>query len=769
MIDLTTVFTRTRGRSMLVLATVVALSLLAALQLGRLRLDVSAEGFRLEGDKAVEMYEKAGSLFGRDQGAVILLSDPVLFVADNLTAIRNVQDKLTRLDGIAEVHSLFNTTHLRVVDDFIQSGPYIETSQLSDAAVEALIADANADPFVSGTLISRDGTTLALQLVLSAEGDDAVALYDEIENTIAPLHSLLSEVRQINPVMIDRELQERILADIGTIGPIALAILFTVMFACCRSARLALLPLITAGVSILWLLGLLPWLGLSLNILTSLVPALLVIIGSTEDIHLIAEYRAARESQRSRSEAIATMMRRMLLITAITAFTSFVGMASITLNPIQMMREFSLVASLGLALNYLITILLVPAYLNCIETCAGATRCRTTRWLSRANCERYYGTLWRHRRKFGLMAVAGLCACLASTPGLRVDSSLIDFMAVDSPTLRDLARIEEKLGGANLLQIVIEAPHEGALKTPAMLKQIDKLQRYLSGSEIFEHNLSLVDLIALSYSLVNDSGKREVPVEQSVVDELLLFMEDEKLSRFVDADFRRTVVYARHELLSSRSFAQAVEALERFIRSDLDDRLHITVTGEAVITGHALDTIASGQLLSLLATLGLVFVISAVMMGDARGGVIAVTVNTIPLAVMFATISLVGLSFNFSTAMVATIAFGISVDYTLHFLQRYRQHLNLLEEAREAMIHTIQEESLAIITTTLTLTAGMSCFLLSAFPSVATFGLLCVEVLCVSFIANFTITPLLVTMLGIHRKAPHGSEQRVQQGVAVTQ
>ncbi len=769
MIDLTTVITRTRRRSVLVLATVVMLSLLASLQLARLRLDVSAEGFRLEGDQAVEIFETAGSLFGRDRVAVILLSDPELFAAGKLEAIREVQDRLTGLDGIAEVHSLFNTPHLRVVGDFIRSGPYIESTPLTDAAVEALIADANADPFVSGSLISKDGTSLALQLVLSAEGEDAAALYDEIENRIAPLRSRLNEVRQINPAMIDRELQERILSDIGTIGPIALAILFTVMFACCRSARLALLPLLTAGVSVLWLLGLLPWFGLSLNILTSLVPALLVIIGSTEDIHLIAEYRAARESQRSRSGAIATMMRRMLVITAITAFTSFVGMASITLNPIQMMREFSLVASLGLALNYLITILLVPAYLNCIEPCTGATRCRTTHWLSRTNCERYYATLWRHRRKFLLMAIAGLCACLASAPGLRVDSSLVDFMAVDSPTLRDLARMEEKLAGANLMQIVIEAPKEGALKTPAMLKQIDKLQRYLSGSETFEHNLSLVDLIALSYSLVNDSGKREVPTEQSIVDELLLFIDEEKLSRFVDADFRRTVVYARHELLSSHSFAQAVEALERFIRNELDDRLHITVTGEAVITGHAMDTIASGQILSLLTTLGLVFVISAVMMGDARGGAIAVTVNTLPLAVMFATISLAGLSFNFSTAMVATIAFGISVDYTLHFLQRYRQHLDLLEEAREAMIHTLQEESLAIITTTLTLTAGMSCFLLSAFPSVATFGLLCVEVLCVSFIANFTITPLLVTMLGIQRKAPIGSEQRVHQGVAVTQ
>lgn len=765
---LTTMLTRTRGRSALALATVFALTVLAALQFNRLTLDVSADGFRLEGDPAVEEYEMAGREFGQDQVAVILLSDPDLFTAGRLEAMRKVQDRLSRLDGVSRVRSLFNTPNPRVVDDFIHTGPYIESTHLSAEAVAALIADANDDPFVSRSLISEDGSTLALQLALSAEGEGAHVLYEAIEQTLAPLRSVLDEVRQINPAMLDRELRQRMLSDIGTIAPIALAILLSMMLVCCRSLPLALLPLLTAGISIVWLLGLLPWLGLSLNLLTSLVPALLVIVGSTEDIHLIAEYRAARQSGQGRTGAIATMMRRMLLVTAITAFTSLVGMAAISMNPIQMMREFSLAASLGLALNYLITITLIPAYLNCLGQGIGSRCCQAPDWLSEGRCERYYAWLWRQRRKVLMVTIAVLGISLVSLPGLRIDNSLADVVAEDSPSRRALSSLEEKLAGANLIRIVIEAPHKGAFKAPETLIEIDKLQRYLRASETFDNTLSLVDLIALSYSLVNDSGKRELPAQRSIVEELLLFMDNDELSRFVDTDFRRSVVYVRHNLLAAPALSQAIDALERFMRTDLDGRLSITVTGEAVISGHALGSIASGQLLSLLVTLGLVFVISAGMAGSLRGGAIAVIVNTIPLCVMFGTLSLAGLSFNFPTAMVATIAFGISVDYTLHFLQRYRQHLDQHEASRVAMIHTLREESLAIITTTLTLTAGMGCFLLSAFPSVVTFGLLSVEVLCVAFIANFTITPLLVAMLGLHRKAVGESESSVDSGVVLS-
>jgi len=127
---------------------------------------------------------------------------------------------------------------------------------------------------------------------------------------------------------------------------------------------------------------------------------------------------------------------------------------------------------------------------------------------------------------------------------------------------------------------------------------------------------------------------------------------------------------------------------------------------------------------------------------------------------MFCTMSLAGLTFNFSTAMVATIAFGISVDYTLHFLQRYRHLRTLFADDGMAMAQTIQQESQAIITTTLTLTAGMCSFMLSSFPSVVTFGLLSLEVVFVAFIANFTITPLLVRMLGVQSR----SNSRIDSG-----
>ncbi len=755
-----TALSGTRARAVMVLTVVALLTLLACGQLGRLELDVSTDGFRLEGDPAVEVYDETGRLFANERTVVILLRDVELFGRDQLTAIHEAQQRLAGLKSVAEVESLFNVPYARVVDDFIHTGPYIESPEMTESEIRSLIEAANENPFLSGTLISRDGKAMAMHLTLSDDAKNARTVHGEIEQALEPLRDRLDEALQSNPERLELELQDQIVSDIVMISPIALAILFAAMMLCCRSARLAWLPLLTSGISIVWLFGLLPTLGLSVNILTSLVPALLVIVGSTEDIHLIAEYRAARAGGQSGTGALSTMLRRMMVITAITALTSLIGIASIMANPIEMLREFSLVASLGLALNYLITIVFVPAYLNCTERESGMEHRLKSGWLSVTDCVRYDAFLVRHRMKIVLAACALIPACLLFVTDLRVDSRLADFMTGDSESLQALTRLEETMSGVDLVRIVIDGPGENAFRDPAWLEQVSRLQHHLRTSKSFTHSVSLVDLIALSYSLVNDSGEAELPQNRSIIDELLLFIDDEKRARFVDRDFNRTVVLARHSLLSSQDLSREIADLEQYIRTNLDKRLHVTVTGKSVITDHAVGHIASGQLLSLLVTLTLVFLIGSWMTGEAKAGFVAVFVNALPLSVMFCTMSLAGLTFNFSTAMVATIAFGISVDYTLHFLQRYRHLRTLFADDGMAMAQTIQQESQAIITTTLTLTAGMCSFMLSSFPSVVTFGLLSLEVVFVAFIANFTITPLLVRMLGVQSR----SNSRIDSG-----
>ncbi len=749
--------TRTRRRAGIVLAVYALLTLLACLQIDRLQFDVSAEGFRLEGDPGVTRSGSAETLPGADRSVVILLSDPELFSSDNLQAIRKVHDRLSRMDSVVEVKSLFTTPHPKVEGDFVQTAPYLTDAHLSASDIKTLISEANANPFLSGSLISKDGATMAFHLLLSGTSQERSDRYHDIEGIIAPLRSRLQEVRQLNPGMIDHELQDQIQSDIRTVAPVALGVLFLVMLFCCRNASLAILPLLTSGISIVWLFGLMPYLGFSVNVLSSLVPALLVIIGSTEDIHLIAEYRSARLSKQSGSEAISTMWRRMRLITAITAITSLIGVASLFANPLQLMREFSLVASLGLALNYLITVSFIPAYLRWLSPSAIATPDSANGRLSESGCRRYYDFLWRNRWLLILGTLAIPCVALICSPALRVDNNLADFIPSDSPTLQALTSVEQKLSGTSLVRIVIDTPQDNAFKHPEALKQIAKLQNHLDETGVFNSNQSLADLISLAYSLVNDSGLPEMPEDQAMIEELLLFIDASNLANFVNADFSESVVFVRVGLLSSENLSREFAKLERFVQTELDSRLHVTITGDSVASSQAVDRMVSGQFQSLVVTLALVFAIGASLVGDVKGGIIAMTVNAMPLCILFVTLGLANLRFNYSTAMVATIAYGISVDYTLHFMQRFRQQLKLTDSRREAMIRTIQNESLAIVTTTLTLTAGMSCFLLSSFPSAAIFGLLCVEVLFAAFLCNFTLAPLLLMMFGV------GSRGRVRQ------
>ncbi len=162
------------------------------------------------------------------------------------------------------------------------------------------------------------------------------------------------------------DLTAKIRADQQVFLPLSVLVLLLTLALSLRRATAALMPLVTAGVSVLWTLGFMGWLGIPVNIMTSIVPALVIIIGSTEDIHLLAEYAAGVRDGLGRRAAIGRMADNMGVAVLLTFVTTYLGFLSIALNDIQLLYQFGLVASSGLFFNFVITVVLVPVMLRFI-------------------------------------------------------------------------------------------------------------------------------------------------------------------------------------------------------------------------------------------------------------------------------------------------------------------------------------------------------------------------------------------------------------------
>ena len=279
----------------IVLLVLGILSLLSVTQLGNLRIMVTAESMLEKGTPAWDYFVATEETFGSEDTAIVVLRDPDIFTEEKLVQARYALRSIEQLPNVTRTSSLFDAKNLRNVDDTIYLKPYLETLPKTPAEVETVKAEAIRNPLVLGNLISADGQTVAINVFFRRPPGDAEfdrVMTESIEAEIAPLREHIATVYQVGVGAMRSDLTAKIRADQGVSLPLSVFVLLLTLALSLRRATAALMPLVTAGVSVLWTLGFMGWMGIPVNIMTSIVPALVIIIGSTEDIHLLAEYAA---------------------------------------------------------------------------------------------------------------------------------------------------------------------------------------------------------------------------------------------------------------------------------------------------------------------------------------------------------------------------------------------------------------------------------------------------------------------------------------------
>jgi uncharacterized protein len=234
----------------LVLASLTLLTALAAGQLSRLEVSISAEGMLEKGTPAWDDFVATEATFGSEDVAIIVFRDPDLFAVEKLSAAREVVRALGQLPYVSSTSSLFDIPNLKNLDGFISAEPYLEEFPETAAAVAQVKAEAIRNPLALGNLISADGQTLAVNVFLDRKVGDAgfdQAATRAIEDLIVPLRMQIADVYQVSVSAMRSDLTGKILGDQRVILPLAVLILLLILAFSLRRATAALMPLATAG------------------------------------------------------------------------------------------------------------------------------------------------------------------------------------------------------------------------------------------------------------------------------------------------------------------------------------------------------------------------------------------------------------------------------------------------------------------------------------------------------------------------------------------
>ncbi|MBL3527135.1 MAG: MMPL family transporter [gamma proteobacterium endosymbiont of Lamellibrachia anaximandri] len=734
-----------------VLLIIAALTAAAVSRLDELRLNISAESMMVNDDPARTFYNHTLETFGADDVTILFLEDDALFTQEKLRAVRLALQKIEALPFVDHTESLFSIRHIKSVEGTVTAAPYLDEIPASQEQLEQIKDAALHNPLISGNLLSPTGTAMAINVYFKTErpaGFDQSAS-DGIDRALTPLSGKVKTFFQIGSPYVRTRINERIQQDQLEILPLSVLVLFMTLALSLRRLNGAVIPLLTAGLSVVWTLGLMAAFGIPVNVMTSIVPALLIVIGSTEDIHLLAEYHAGALHGMRRLDAIHAMGRNMGLAISLTFITTYLGFLSISLNDIELLQQFGMVASTGLLLNFLITIFLLPVCLRYLGERPVARSADPGSSPYHRLAGRIFQFVQTNKRKILALTTVAAIVSVYGAFSLRVNNTPLDYFDSDSDVTQRLNSLQERLVGMETFSIVLGSGIEGTFLKVRYLEEIKKLQDYLAQSGWVDKSLSFADFIALVNSVMEEetSGDPWLPESDANVQEYMLFIKHVQVSGLVSADFSEARILVRHHFGSSWKLKQALQEIRAFIDGQIDPGLDVQITGESILTNRAADAMAIAQAKSLALMIFAIFIIISLLFVNLKAGLVAVIPNLLPIIALFGVMGFAGISLDTGTATVAAIALGICVDHTMHFMVRYHRKTSSHQDEGQALADTVTQESLPIMAASIALASGFGALTLSSFPPVVYFGLLSAMVILLSLLATFVITPILLSSI----------------------
>jgi hypothetical protein len=731
-----------------IILTLIVVTLLASTQLSRLQIDVSAQSMMVKNDPLWQQYQEMLDTFGSDSVVMIMLQDETLFSPSKLELIQQTIRKLEALDFVIRSSSLFNVPNIREQEGYVVMDPFLRQIPQNKKEVQRVIDQAIANPLVASNLISVDGKTMAINLTLDdhdhSAGHDR-ELTQAIEDVLEPLKRELGTAFQMSSHSVRDEITQQIQRDQITIMPVALVVLVVILGLSLRKVNCALVPLSTAVISIVITLSLMAMLGLAVNVLTSIIPALLIIIGSTEDVHLMAEYHDGIRSGLSRKEAVAQLSITQSLAILLAFITTFVGLLSVVVNDLELLREFGWIVSAGLLINFIVTVLFVPAYLTLFgaQSLASAGKENIYQLLVRV----IFGVVIRFKGvAFSLLLVVLLYFSWGAQY-LQVNNNTLSYFAPQSEIRQHADQIHESLSGMQTFSIVLNSGIEDTFLKARYLQEIEQIQQLIQRREVFDKSFSFADFVKLTHQVMDGLEQPMLPEEDDIIEAYMGLVQFSTVEEYVNENFSSSRILVRHNLGSSHALKQEIEQIRQFVDEELNTPLKVSFTGDSVLTNHAADIMAVGQFQSLILVVIVIFLLVSLLFFDLRAGLLALVPNIFPLIILFGVMGYFKISLDIGTAMVAVIALGVCVDDTIHFLSRYHFFTRGTQDVEQALMRTVAHEATPISTTSVALAVGFMTLTLSSFQPVVHFGALSALVMILALFSNFVLTPILLSYI----------------------
>lgn len=746
-----------------ILITLGVITIFMAIQVPKNEVSYDLTNLLPKADSTAYEFDK----FKKDYGAndnvyLVATEDSSIFEIDQFLKLKAFVGKLQGMPAVDSIYGITNFKYLRKnkLERRFELADPLNREVKDQSDLDSVRWVMYNQPFYQNILYIEDKGVNLMAIILNSDSLFSVkrnqyvlGIASEIDNFSAEsgikfTYSGMPYIR----AKLSSEVEDEIFLFLGLAALLTTIILYLFL----KSHRAVLISLLVVLVAVIWSFGIVALMGYKITILISLIPPLVIVIGIPNCIFLLNRYYLEFRSHQNQAKSLSRVIRKTGNATLLTNATTAAGFATFALTPSLMLQQFGKVASLSILAVFVLSVLLIPTLFSYLKPPSKKHyKHLEKRWIQGllgwfTNVAlNYRGTIY-----LITIALAGLSGYGLSK--LNNNAFIVDDIPDDHPVMVDLKYFESKFDGVVPFEIIISSDKKGKAIRSSTLEKVEELYQVLGEYEEFSKPVSMLDVFKYSkqafYNGNPDEFRMPLRNEMGFIYDYASRSNsgsDNLLRAFMNEDKSELRISLQMVDVGTKRTKELMSALDKDINKIFKpSQFKHTYTGISVIVAKGVDMLVSNLIFTLLLAIGLISLLMAVMFRNIRMVIISIVPNLLPLLFTASIMGYFGINIKPSTILVFSIAFGISVDDTIHFLAKYRQELAFFNgNIKKAVIKALQETGLSMFYTSVVLFFGFGIFVTSNFGGTQALGLLVALTLLIAMLSNLILLPSLLLSL----------------------
>lgn len=709
-------------------------------------------------------YQAFLKQFGEEGNVVVVaVKDSTLFDLEKFNRWNRFGKQL---GAFPEVDFVLSTDNLQELvkdstgQEFIMR-PFIKDTPKAQVEVDSLIGHLfNELPFYDKLIYNKESGTIRTVIYLDKDIVNTSVRKDFILDDLLPLVDSFEketglDVRVSGMPYIRTMNSKNIIDEIGKFILATLVVTSLIFFFFFKSIRAMAISMFVVIIGVMWAFGTLGLLQYEITILTALIPPLIIVIGVPNCIFLINKYQQEVKKHGNQALSLQRVISKIGNVTLMTNGTTAAGFATFIITDSKLLKEFGIVASINILGIFLLSILIIPIIYSFMPLPKNKhLKHLNTKWIE--TFVTWMEKIVRERRiTVYIVAISLLVLSIIGIYQIKISGSPIEDMPKKEEFFTDIRFFEQEFDGIMPVEIVVDTKRPKGVLRPATLKKMDELGQFITEIPELSRPISVTDLVKYSKQAFYNGIPKYYQLPTSQENTFIMGMaakssgNGDLLNSFVDStgQVARITTYIK-DVETSR-----MEAIEGKLREQIDkifpaDNYDISMTGSALLFLKGTKFLVKNLILSLSLAIGLIALFMAYLFRSFRMVVISLIPNLLPLVITAGIMGFIGVPIKPSTILVFSIAFGISVDDTIHFLAKYRQELVASKwKIKKSIYASLRETGISMFYTSVVLLFGFSVFIISSFGGTVALGALVSVTLLFAMMSNLILLPSLLLSL----------------------